>query len=114
MQRLQQIGRQPAQERVFLEGIHHPNHRELAHQKCTEEITIQSDTIEPQIRPSRTATPEAEHDERQHTGEGPKGNLSPVLEHVGVLAAEQSGHDAAIETEDPHQRLPWRNRSPIN
>ncbi|CAI8427906.1 MAG: Uncharacterised protein [Cyanobium sp. ARS6] len=114
MKRLEQVGRQPAQQRILLEGVDHPDHRKLTHQKSAEEITVKSHPVKTELRACITAAPEAEHDERKHSRQGPERDLSAVLEHVRVLTAQQSAHDSAIEPEDAHQRLPWRNNSPIS
>ena len=106
VQRLQQIGRQPAEKSVLLEGVDHPNHRELADQIGAEEVTIEGHTIEPQAGAGLTATPDAEHDEGQHTGECPEGDLSAVLEHVGVLGSQQHPNNPPVQPKDPHQTRP--------
>ena len=105
MQRLEQIGRKPPQQGILLKGINHPHNRELAHKKSAKKVAIQGHTIQAETCTSLTAAPDAEHDERQHTGEGPEGDFSPVLEHVGVLGPQKNADDPPVEPEHPHDRF---------
>ena len=97
-QGLEQVGRQAALEVVLLKGLDHPDDRELAHHKSSQEVAGQLQGAEARVGAGTGATPDAEHDQGQHARQGPEGNLGAVFEHQGVLAGEQRpGHPQAMD-----------------
>ena len=91
---LQQQGREPPQQIVLLEGIHHPHHRELAHHECRQEVSGEGLGADAGRGTGRSTAPEREHQQGHDSGEGPEQNLGPEFEHQRVLTDEQGSGNA--------------------